>query len=95
MNIDNRKTFPLIVQLTDLEEKVLAEKILLNSSDLCVFNNLEPAKYYMKVVIDSNSNNQWDPGIYLEKSKSERTYHFSEILDVRANWILREKMVLD
>ena len=95
LNIDNRKTFPLIVQLTDLEEKVLAEKILLNSSDLCVFNNLEPAKYYMKVVIDSNSNNEWDPGIYLEKSKSERTYHFSEILDVRANWILREKMVLD
>ena len=50
---------------------------------------------YMKVVIDSNSNNEWDPGIYLEKSKSERTYHFPEILDVRANWILREKMVLD
>ena len=57
--------------------------------------NLEPAKYYLKVVIDSNSNNEWDPGTYLEKSKPERTYHFTEMLDVRANWILREKMVLD
>ena len=95
LNVDNRNTYPVLVLLTDRDEKIVSQKILKNSNDQCIFENLEPAKYYIKAIIDSNNNNEWDPGIYLKKSESERTYHFKEELDVRANWILRERMILD
>lgn len=95
LNIDNRKTYPVLVILTDRDEKIVAQKILKNANDQCIFSNLEPSKYYIKAIIDSNKNSAWDPGIYLKKSKPEKTYHFKEELDVRANWILRERMILD
>ena len=82
-------------QIKGSTKKIVAQKVLKNANDQCIFSNLEPSKYYIKAIIDSNKNSAWDPGIYLKKSKPEKTYHFREELDVRANWILRERMILD
>ena len=46
-------------------------------------------------IIDENKNGKWDTGSYLKKIKPEKTFHLEKELDVRANWILEERVTLD
>jgi|TARA_B110000238_G_scaffold87931_1_gene96576 uncharacterized protein (DUF2141 family) len=95
LGIQNKNTYPIIVQLTNLDEEVLREKILESDKDPCVFENLVPSKYYLKVIIDKNKNKKWDTGSFLKRISPEKTYHFNEEISIRANWILEEKIILD
>ena len=71
------------------------KKILESDKDPCVFENLVPSKYYLKVIIDKNKNKKWDTGSFLKRISPEKTYHFNEEISIRANWILEEKIILD
>ena len=95
LKIQNLKSYPIIVQLTDLDEKVLREKILNTLSDPCVFKNLVPSKYYIKVIIDENKNKKWDTGNFFKRINPEQTYHFDDEVNVRANWIVEQKIILE
>ena len=94
LTVQNTKSYPVIVQLTDSDEKILREKILNSSFDPCIFENLSPGKYYLKAIIDENKNKKWDPGMFLERLSPEQTFHFDEEITVRANWILEEKLII-
>ena len=93
--IQNQKSYPIIVQLTDFEEKVVREKILKSNLDACIFENLNPAQYYLKIIFDENNNEKWDTGNFLNKVFPEKIYHYDEKIIVRANWILEEKIILE
>ena len=95
LKVQNDRSYPIIVQLTDTEEKVLRERILYSISDPCVFTNLPPSKYFIRAIIDENKNKKWDTGSFLKKVEPEKTFHFDKELDVRANWILEEKFIIN
>tara|TARA_B100001093_G_scaffold170316_2_gene163110 strand:- start:5803 stop:7410 length:1608 start_codon:yes stop_codon:yes gene_type:complete len=94
LTVQNTKSYPVIVQLTDSNEKILREKVLNSSFDPCIFENLAPGKYYLKAIIDENKNEKWDPGVFLERLSPEQTFHFEEEINVRANWIFEEKLII-
>lgn len=85
VNLQNVKSFPVIVQLTDEKGVVKAEKYSSGESSLR-FEFLTPGKYLLRAIYDVNENEKWDTGNYLEKRKPEEIIYLPEPLDVRPNW---------
>jgi len=83
-------TYPVIVQLINIngdvkEEQYSTKPVLLD------FLNVNPGKYYIRVIFDANANEKYDPGNYLLKRQPERVSHF-EIETVRAGWDIVETL---
>lgn len=83
--LQNVKSFPIVVELTDAKGKVWYQKPSEKDS-VVEFLLLEPKKYSVRIIYDTNNNQEWDTGSYLEKLQPEEVYHFSTEIDVRANW---------
>ena len=54
------------------------------------FSNLEPGKYNLRLIKDSNMNNKWDTGNYLKKINPEKVIYLPKVIDLRANWEINE-----
>ena len=85
LTLQNAKSYPVIVELTDEKGAILAYK---NSVEKPVveFLLLEPKKYYVRLIYDKNKNQIRDTGNYLKKIQPEETIHFPKEIDIRANW---------
>ena len=88
-------SYPIIVQLTDENEKLIRSLPVAAPQRRIVFSNLQPKKYYVRLIVDENKNGQWDTGRFLDRSAPEKVYHHEPILDVRSNWELQERFVLE
>lgn len=85
LNLQNVKSFPVIVELTDDDGKILESKYSESNSTI-EFLSLEPRKYAIRVIYDSNKNKIRDTGNYLQNLQPEEVVHFPTLIDVRANW---------
>ena len=85
INLQNVKSFPVIIELTDEKGKILATQYSEKNTSV-EFLLLEPQKYSMRVIYDTNKNKIRDTGNYLEKLQPEEVIHFPTEIDVRANW---------
>ena len=92
LKINDLKEYPVIVQLLDNKESVVREKKLNSIEDPCFFENLKPANYFIRLIYDKNNNGIWDTGNFLNRIQPEKTFHYSEEIVVRANWVLEEKI---
>lgn len=83
----NNATYPIIVQLTDNNEEVKYEKIS-HKKEVVDFLNIEPRKYFLRVVFDANGNGKYDTGSYLNKKQPERISYLPSQPDddIRAGW---------
>ena len=79
--------YPLIVQLTNKEGKVKTQQYV-TQEKLVDFLNIEPGKYYLRVVFDTNGNGKYDTGSYLKKIQPERVSHYEGQIDdqIRQGW---------
>lgn len=84
----------LIVQLMNQRDDVLRE-ILITKAGRIAFNNLRPAKYKLRAVIDSNQNGRWDTGNITQRLQPERIILYNKELDVRSNWDIEESWEID
>ncbi|MDC6351023.1 Ig-like domain-containing protein [Zeaxanthinibacter sp. PT1] len=89
MRLEGALAFPLIVQLTDEKGKVMRERYI-QQQELLEFNNVDPGKYLVRLIFDTNENREWDTGRYLEKRQPERVIYYPEVIEVRANWELEQ-----
>tara|TARA_B100000768_G_scaffold142742_1_gene134712 strand:+ start:2598 stop:4238 length:1641 start_codon:yes stop_codon:yes gene_type:complete len=87
--IQNPKMTPVIIQLIETNDKTVAQEITSNSETIS-FKYLTPKKYKIRIIYDTNNNGKWDTGSYLQKQQPEPVEYFSEIQEVRANWLLNE-----
>ena len=87
-------SYPIIVQLTDEKENVIRSLPLSAPQRRVVFSNLQPKKYYVRLIVDKNNNGKWDSGRFLDRRFPERVYHHEPLIDVRANWELQETFIL-
>lgn len=54
------------------------------------FENLPPATYFLRLVIDSNGNGVWDTGNYVQHLQPEEVYYYPKRLKLRKNWDVEE-----
>ncbi len=85
--------YPLIVQLTD-ENGVLKREIIATEPKVFEFNNLEPSKYLIRVIFDTNGNNKWDTGNFLKKQQPEKISYYPDVIEVRANWEMEQTFII-
>lgn len=95
VTLKNVKSYPIIVQLTDDKGEVKYEKIADEGISLFDFRNIDPAKYSMRVIYDTNGNKKWDTGNYLLREQPEKVSHFPGIIEIRSNWELEQEFILD
>ena len=88
-------SYPIIVQLTDENENLVRSLPIAAPQRRIVFSNLQPKKYYVRLIVDENNNGKWDSGRFLERRFPEKVYHHKPLLDVRANWELQEQFKLE
>ena len=85
LKLENVKSFPILVELTDKEGKILYTQFTEKSNQV-VFDLIDPAMYTLRVVYDENKNQEWDPGNFLEKRQSEEVIYYPKEIDIRQNW---------
>ncbi len=83
--LEKVKRFPVIVELTNSEGKILATQYSEKETTID-FNLIDPNKYTLRLIYDDDRDGFWSPGNYMEKQLSEEVIYFPKEIDVRANW---------
>ena len=83
--LNNADRFPLILEVLDTNEKVVASYYSEGETEID-FNNLQPNKFNLRVIYDDNKNGEWDSGSYPEKRQPEEVIYHPDTTDVRSNW---------
>lgn len=85
VNIGGDITYPLIVQLTNEEGKTQIETYIEEEKEI-IFNYLDPSKYKIRVIFDTNANGKWDTGSVLKGIQPEKVSYYPKTIEMRANW---------
>jgi len=91
--MENLKNFPVIVELVDNNQKVMASDYLEENRSV-YFDYLEPNKYFLRIIYDTNNNKKWDTGSYLDKRQPEDIIYYPAQIEIRSNWSLNETFKL-
>jgi hypothetical protein len=79
-----------ILQLLDERENLLREYYFENDDELTI-DYVQPHKYRLKVIFDTNNNKKWDTGNYLQDIQPERVMFYREVIATRPNWDIEIK----
>jgi len=93
LNVQKNTTAPVIIELLTEKEKLI-QRYFVDKSTSLTFNLLKPGSYNIKAIIDSNENNKWDTGNYLEKRMPEKILYHPVVFKVRANWHFPETFII-
>ncbi len=86
--------YPMIVQLTNDKGEVKYEQYA-TESRLFDFRNITPGTYYVRAIFDSNGNQRYDSGRFLDQRQAERVAHHPDLVDARAGWDWVVEFILD
>ncbi|CAM1342254.1 Ig-like domain-containing protein [Tenacibaculum amylolyticum] len=92
LNVVKEIEEPIIIELI-MDKKVVSSTYLKTSKKID-FTLLEPKKYTIRAIVDSNENGVWDTGSYLLKIQPERIIYFPEVIEMRANWSFNETLTI-
>ncbi|MES2239453.1 MAG: Ig-like domain-containing protein [Bacteroidota bacterium] len=85
ISLENVKSFPVIIELLKSTGELVASEYL-EKNAIVNFTLLDPAKFSLRAIYDTNKNKLYDPGNYLEKKYAEEVVYLSGEIDVRTNW---------
>lgn len=91
--ITSLENYPLIVQLTS-EKGEVQQELYAEEPKVFEFNHIEPTKYLVRVIFDSNGNGKWDTGNYLKRIQPEKVSYYPDVIEMRANWEKNETFTL-
>ncbi len=83
-------TTPVFVEL--LQKNRVVRKSPASTDGKFDFLYVTPGKYTIRFILDSNRNNRWDTGNYLNHRQPEKTYEPHIEIEVRANWDLNQTL---
>jgi len=89
VNIEGVTDFPILVHLTN-DKGETQRSIYAEEPQVFEFNHLNPTRYGIRIIFDTNKNGEWDTGNYLKKIQPERISYYPGMINVRANWELVE-----
>lgn len=78
-----------IVQLLNEKSNVLQEDFL-SLDEGITYIYLNPGKYRIRVIEDTNNNKKWDSGKYTIRRQPEKVFYFDKPIDIPANWKIEE-----
>jgi len=84
---------PLIIQLIDERGAVKYEKYV-DEYPVVDFSDIDPRKYSIRAIFDTNKNRKFDSGNYLKMRQPERVSYHPDIIDVRPNFDYNETLTL-
>ncbi|WP_459210079.1 Ig-like domain-containing domain [Aquimarina rhabdastrellae] len=93
VTLENVSAYPVIVELTNEKSEIISSLISTKDEEL-LFEYLEPGKYDLRVIFDTNNNGIWDTGSFLLQRQPERVSYYPKLLEVRANWELKQTFKL-
>jgi uncharacterized protein (DUF2141 family) len=76
VTVNTDEESPLILQLLNKQGEVVKEQFL-KSTRQHSFSNLEANTYQVRVIVDKNGNQRWDPSNLLENRQAEPVYYFT------------------
>lgn len=91
--LENVNRFPVIVELLDDKENVIASAYSEKETTLS-FEAMEPRRYTLRVIYDDDKNKEWTTGNFLEKRQPEEVIYFPKEIDIRANWDVEQPFIL-
>lgn len=94
LTLENVREYPVIVEIISEQGALVASKITRDEKVL-VFDHLDPGKYDIRVIYDTNDNGQWDTGNFLKKLQPEEVIYYPGSIEVRANWELKQTFILN
>ncbi len=74
-----------ILQLINTDHKVIAQK---NTPEKFTFAELEPGKYAIRILIDTNEDGNWSAGNILKNEAPEPIIFPTPFIDVKAGWFI-------
>jgi hypothetical protein len=85
-----------IVQLlaNDKDENVLQKIQVLGDGEI-EFPYLKPAKYKLRMILESNKNGTWDTGFLADFLQPEKIVYYPKIIKVRSNFEYKESWRID
>ena len=86
----NAKQYPVIIELTNPKNEVMASQIVTDSAPT-FFEGLLPSKYRIRIIYDTNKNGIWDTGNYLQKIQPEEVIYYrdpakEDEINLPVNW---------
>lgn len=85
--------YPLFMELLNEKgEPIRKAKVI---DDVALFKNVNPGKYYARLIVDRNNNFKWDTGDYFTNEQPEAVYYYPNFLDLKAYWDHEEVFNLD
>ena len=79
--------FPEILPFIELlKDGVVTETI--HPGKPLYFEKLLPARYEIRLIVDSNKDGKWTAGNYFDNVLPEKVYYYPELINLRANWEL-------
>jgi uncharacterized protein (DUF2141 family) len=92
LTLQNVTSFPIIVELVTDKGDIIESSFGSNTS--FNFTNIDPGKYYVRVIYDTNGNGKWDTGNYLLQQQPEKVVYYPKLIELRANWDQDETFIL-
>lgn len=90
------ESYPVLVQLTDSKGIVKEERYAKNENETnFYFTSIDPGTYLLRVIYDTNDNQRWDTGNYLQKIQPEQIYYYPDPIELRANWDFEQLFILN
>jgi uncharacterized protein (DUF2141 family) len=70
----NTESLPILVQIQDKKEEIIAEQYLIESNTT-TFKNLEAGTYIIRAILDLNKNRKWDTSNMNQNRQAEPIYY--------------------
>jgi hypothetical protein len=85
---DSSQAVPAFMELLNGSDAPVAKAIVENG--IATFRDLNPEKYYARIILDRNGNGIWDSGSYEKKRQPEQVFYFMLQFEIRQNWKIEE-----
>lgn len=82
----------LLQLVNDKDETIYQRKI--TGAGKYLFELIDPLKYKLRLVYDTDNNGKWDTGNYLKKIQPEKIIYFTSEINIRANWDIEQEWSL-
>jgi len=81
----------VIVELLSEKRTQVLERRIVQPGEKVTINFIDPGKYTIRFIEDTNGNGVWDTGWYLKGIQPEKVFYYEEgktkgVLNIRANW---------
>jgi uncharacterized protein (DUF2141 family) len=94
LTLVNIQDYPIVAELIN-DRGMVVGRALASGPREFEFRNLEPSRFKVRIIYDSNDNGKWDSGNYLESRQPEEVYYFKNIIEAKANWEVVERLTLE